>query len=242
MLDIESLPKISVITVCCNSAATIEHTLQSVLSQTYPNIEYIIIDGGSTDGTLDIINRYRERIHRLISEPDRGVYDAMNKGVALATGDWVHLLNSDDHYTSDDALARAIPNLLPDRTNYFVLLREYAGVIGEACRFPYRGWKLYISAKLPHPAMIISREQYRKVGLYDTTLRIAADHDFILRMLKLYSAHFIDSPLVAMDQGGLSGRNLALTYREFMMVTIRHGMPGILAWGIYWLKRLRWGV
>jgi len=235
-------PKISVITVCRNSAATIERTIKSVLSQTYPGIEYIIIDGGSTDGTLAIIECYRAHIHTLISEPDSGVYEAMNKGIARASGEWVHLLNSDDYYASNDALATAVSQLLPGRTNYCVLLRDYAGVIQGACRFPYRWWKLYISAKLPHPAMIISRAQYRDIGAYDATLRIAADHDFILRMLKRYPAHFIDFPLVVMDQGGLSGQNLALTYREFMQVTIRHGMPRLLAWGIYWLKRVRWGV
>ena len=236
------MPKISVVTICRNSASTLERTIKSVLAQTYPNLEYIVVDGGSTDGTLDIIARYRDRITTVISEPDRGVYDAMNKGIALASGEWIHLLNSDDHYMQCDVLAEVAPRLLPGKTNYCVLMREYDGVIGDACRFPYQGWKLYVSAKLPHPAMIVSRDQYNAVGRYDAGLRIAADHDFILRMLAQYPAHFIDIPLVAMDQGGLSANNLELTYREFMHVTIRHGLPSILAWGIYWLKRLRWGV
>ena len=240
--NITETPKISIITVCRNSAATIERTIQSVLAQSYPNIEYTIVDGGSTDGTLNIIERYKHHIHTFISEPDRGVYDGMNKGVALATGEWIHLLNSDDHYIDRDALINVIGHLLPDRTNYSVLVREYDGVLADACRFPYQWWKLYISAKLPHPSMIISREQYQAIGQYDADLRIASDHDFILRMLKKYPANFIDYPLVAMDQAGLSATHLELAYREFMLVTIRHGMPKFLAWCVYWLKRLRWGV
>lgn len=240
--DATFYPKVSVITVCFNSAATIERTIQSVLSQDYPNLEYVIIDGGSKDHTLDIITQYKDRIHTVISEPDRGVYDGMNKGIALATGEWIHLLNSDDYYTDSSALTQAVGHLRPDCTNYFVLLREHLGVLGDPCRFPYRLWKLFVSAKLPHPAMIVSKEQYRHVGLYDASLRIAADHDFILRMLKRYPAHFVDFPLVVMDQGGLSAKNLELSYREFMEVTIRHGLPRLAAWGIYWLKRLRWNV
>jgi glycosyltransferase involved in cell wall biosynthesis len=88
--------KVSIITICYNSAATIEDTIRSVISQDYPDIEYIIVDGVSTDGTLGIVERYRDRIHRVISEKDRGIYDAMNKGVSAATGDIVGILNSDD--------------------------------------------------------------------------------------------------------------------------------------------------
>lgn len=228
--------------MCWNSAKTIERTIQSVLAQDYPHVEYVIVDGGSTDGTSDIIERYRSRIHTFISEKDHGLYDAMNKGVALATGEWIHLLNSDDHYVDNKALSAIVKKLKPNRTNYSVVLREYAGVIGSACRFPYRRWKLHISAKLPHPGMIISREQYQKIGKYDADLRIAADHDFILRMLKHYPANFIDLPLVAMDQGGVSATNLELSYREFMQVSVRHGTPKILARLVYWLKRVRWRV
>src|SRR5690242_19224605 len=112
-----SAPKISIVTICRNSAKTIERTIQSELVQTYPNIEYIIVDGCSTDGTLDIINRYRSRIAKVISEADRGVYDGMNKGIALSSGEWIHLLNSDDHYVSNDALAKMAAQLQPDKTN-----------------------------------------------------------------------------------------------------------------------------
>lgn len=234
--------RVSVITVCLNSAATIERTIKSVLGQTYPDIEYIVVDGGSTDGTLNILDRYRDQIDRLISEPDHGVYDAMNKGIRSASGDWIHILNADDHYVGPDVLERAVRRLIPGRTNYFSILRECKGIVTDEHRFPYRHWKMYVSAKLPHPGLIVGREQYQEIGLYDAKLRIAADHDLILRMVKRYPPHFIDFPLVSMDQLGLSATNLGLSYREFMEVTIRHGLPAPIAWCIYWMKRLRWGI
>ena len=235
-------PILTVVTVVRNAAGSIERTINSVLDQTYGNIEYLIVDGGSTDGTLGVIDRYRNRISHVVSEPDAGVYDAMNKGIRLASGDWIHLLNADDHYVESEALERAVPHLICGRTNYFSILREHDGTVSDEYRFPYQGWRMYVSAKLPHPGLIIGRNQYQEVGLYDTSLRIAADHDLILRMVKRYAPNFTDFPLVSMDQSGLSASNLELTYREFMEVTIRHGFPRAFALGIYWLKRLRWGV
>lgn len=235
-------PTITVVTVCRNAAVTIEQTIRSVLSQSYANVEYIIIDGASTDDTLRIIDRYRHRIAHVVSEPDNGLYDAMNKGIALASGEWIHLLNADDYYAGDDVLERCMPMLREDAVNYCSIFRELNGVITDLFRFPYRGWKLYVSAKLPHPGLIVSRRQYQEMGLYDATLKIAADHDLILRMVKRYQPNFIDFPLTIMDQGGVSTTNLELSYREFMLVTIRQGLPAPIAWSIYWLKRLRWRV
>jgi glycosyltransferase involved in cell wall biosynthesis len=235
-------PAVTVITVCLNSAKTIQRTIDSVLHQSFTDIEYIIVDGGSTDGTLDIIKRHRSHIRHLISEPDRGLYDAMNKGIGLSSGKWIHLLNADDRYADNDVLERALPHLVSGRTNYFTMFREKDGVVTDEFRYPYKHWRMFISSKLPQPATIVGREQYREIGLYDTGLRIAADHDFMLRMVKRYKPNFVDFPLVYMDQSGLSATNLELTYREFMEVTVRHGMPRSLAWGIYWIKRVRWGV
>ncbi|XSZ47713.1 glycosyltransferase [Francisella noatunensis] len=96
--------KVSIITVCYNSAETIEKTIQSVISQSYQDIEYIIIDGGSYDGTLDILTKYRSKLSKVVSESDDGIYDAMNKGIALATGDITHILNSDDCYSNSDVI------------------------------------------------------------------------------------------------------------------------------------------
>ena len=103
-------PKISVVTVVYNSAALIENTVNSIINQSYSHIEYIVVDGGSTDGTIDILNRYKKNISTLISEPDRGIYDAMNKGISLATGDFVVFINSGDKFSSDDILENIFSN------------------------------------------------------------------------------------------------------------------------------------
>jgi glycosyltransferase involved in cell wall biosynthesis len=108
--------KVSIITVSYNSALTIEDTIKSVLDQDYQDIEYIIIDGGSTDGTMDIVNKYKDRIVKIVSEKDQGMYDAMNKGIKLATGDVIGILNSDDVYTSNDVIRTIVGKLKADGT------------------------------------------------------------------------------------------------------------------------------
>src|ERR1035437_10961175 len=106
--------KVSIITTAYNSSLTIEDTIKSVLDQDYPDIEYIIIDGGSTDGTMDIVNKYKDRIAKIVSEKDEGMYDAMNKGIKLATGDVIGILNSDDVYTSNDVIRTIVDKLKAD--------------------------------------------------------------------------------------------------------------------------------
>src|ERR1035437_3828099 len=108
--------KASIITAAYNSSLTIEDTIKSVLDQDYPDIEYIIIDGGSTDGTMDIVNKYKDRIAKIVSEKDEGMYDAMNKGIKLATGDVIGILNSDDVYTSNDVIRTIVDKLKADGT------------------------------------------------------------------------------------------------------------------------------
>ncbi|KPK67754.1 MAG: glycosyl transferase [Acidithiobacillales bacterium SM23_46] len=235
-------PLVSVVTVCFNSARTIERTLKSVINQDYPNLEYIIIDGGSTDGTLTTIDLYRDRITHVISEPDGGVYDAMNKGVRRATGDWVHILNSDDYYASRAALQTAVPLLDRRRTNYFQMWRQFEDGRRDLQDWTYRRWRLFVSAFLPHPGLIVSRDQYESVGLYDTRYRIAADHEMILRLTAKWPGLKHDLPLTVMQQGGYSEMNLIQALREFEAVTIRHGLPRPVAGLIYQLKRRWWRV
>lgn len=231
-------PKISVVTVAYNAAGTIERTIESVLSQTYQNIEYLVQDGGSTDGTLDIVNRYGDRI-ALVSEPDKGIYDAMNKGVARATGEWIHILNADDWYTGPDALERAVPHLDPARTNYFDLIRSYEDGSQVLQSLNVKPWMLYVSAFLPHPGLIVSRAQYDRIGLFDDTLRIAADHDFILRMVKQLPPKHVAMPLAYMDQSGLSATDLSGSMNEFAQVTVSNGLPRIIA-EIFRIIRMGW--
>ncbi len=235
-----SSPIISVITVVYNGEKYLEQTIQSVCNQTYPNIEYIVIDGGSTDGTLEIIKQYQSHIAYWVSEPDQGIYDAMNKGIQKATGAWLHLLNADDYYYDEQALTRAVAQLQSDRTNYFSMILEFPEGRRRDYKFPFQHWKLYISAFLPHPALIVSKQQYQQVGLYDSSLKVAADHDLILRLLQVYPANDCDLKLVVMRQAGFSGTHLELGCWEFMQVTTRYGFPFGLAWIIYRLKLMLW--
>lgn len=234
-------PCISIVTVCLNSAVTLERTLESVKAQTYPDIEHIVIDGGSTDGTVDIISRH-SRIAYWTSEPDRGLYDAMNKGISQAKGDWIHLLNSDDYYVDPGALERIVPHLDESRTNYFRMLLGKADGSVENYDFPYRKWKLYVSAYLPHPAMVISRQQYLEVGLYDLRYSIASDHQLTMRMVNRYGGKFVPEALVVMTHGGVSARNMLTALEETRDISVEFGMPRILANGLYRLKRAHWGL
>jgi glycosyltransferase involved in cell wall biosynthesis len=234
-------PLVSVITVCLNAARTLERTIKSVLAQSYRNMEYVIVDGGSSDDTLGILRRYGSRV-RWSSEPDGGMYDAMNKGIRKTCGEWIHLLNADDWYAAPDALERAVAHLDPTRTTYFDLVRVYPDGRRILQSRTVRNWMLYISAFLPHPSLIVSRAQYDAVGLYDPSLKIASDHDLILRLVRRFPPKHVPMVLTCMEQGGMSARMLDLSLDEFTEVTVRHGVPRALAAGIWAAKRVWWKV
>ena len=171
--------KISIITVCKNSEATIRETIESVLHQTYRNIEYIIVDGESTDKTLDIIEEYiplSDRGLKYISEKDKGIYDAMNKGIACATGDIIGIINSDDWY-EPDAIEKAAKCF--DST-------DAEAVYGEIWLIDQNGEREYHTSGStfpPHPSTFIKREIYQRYGMFDLNYHIAADRDLLLRFI-----------------------------------------------------------
>ena len=233
-------PLVSVITVVRNGEKSLRQTIQSVLNQTYSNIEYIIIDGCSTDKTLEIIKSFDDRIAYWLSEPDKGIYDAMNKGIASSSGEWIHLLNADDRYDTNLVLEKAVNTLDKSKTNYFTLALEFADGKQKLQKFDYQAWKLYILPRLPHPALIVAKRQYEEIGLYNTYWRVAADCDLILRLLKRYPAKFTDVVFVVMSQDGFSSRNIQLSFQEYRDITIKNRFPVMLAWIIYYLKLLRW--
>jgi len=182
-------PKISIITVSYNSEETIEDTIKSVISQDYKNVEYIIIDGASTDGTHDIIAKYRDKISKVISEPDKGIYDAMNKGVEAATGEVVGILNSDDLYAHSKVLSKVaklmVRNkamalyadlLYVDRVDLNKVVRYW--VSGKFKRSSFKqGWMP------PHPTFFTLKSCYNEFGTYNLSLRSAADYELMLRFL-----------------------------------------------------------
>jgi glycosyltransferase involved in cell wall biosynthesis len=203
--------KISIITATFNSALTLKDTLSCIERQDHPDIEHILVDGGSTDETLPIAAKF-PHISKIISGKDNGIYDAMNKGIALATGDVVGILNSDDIYTdpgilSEIASAFADPAL---KTSYADLQYVHAANLEKIVRT----WKsgsfdkrnFYYGWMPPHPTFFVRREVYDQVGLFNCSLRSAADYELMLRILLKYglSTHYIPQVIVKMRVGGMS--------------------------------------
>lgn len=220
--------KISIITVCYNSAATLEKTIQSVAAQTYGNIEYIVIDGNSTDGTLEIIKNHQEVISKWISEPDQGLYDAMNKGVAMATGDIVGILNSDDFYINDSVIEQVVntfkrTNVDSLYTDLFLVDALDTNKVIRNCT--YRDFKKGLFFKgwhPPHPTFFVKRRVYEKYGSFDLSYKIAADYDFMLRVLEknLISTTYLPIYTIKMRNGGASTssfKKIILSQKECLL-------------------------
>lgn len=208
--------KISIITVCYNSEATIRDTIESVLSQSYADIEYIIIDGASSDGTLHIVDEYRDRISTVVSEPDEGIYDAMNKGIKLATGDVIGILNSDDFFADNTVIttvADAFENdniisgiygdlIYVQRNNCDIKVRDYSSNF-------FAKWKIRFGLMLPHPTMYLKREVFADFGFYKLTYRVAADFEFITRLVMGgIVVKRLPKVMVKMRDGGISSTGL----------------------------------
>jgi glycosyltransferase involved in cell wall biosynthesis len=202
--------KISVITVCRNSVLTIRDTFDSVLAQTYPDIEYIVIDGASDDGTVDIIKEYESRFNvmmRWISERDSGIYDAMNKGVRMAGGDIVGILNSDDRYASNSVLSLVHSAITENNADSC-----YGDLLYVKNGKPHRYWragerKTFVSGWMPpHPAFFVKKAVYDHYGLFRLDCGTAADYEIMLRFLEKHkiSTAYIPEIVVLMTAGGVS--------------------------------------
>ncbi len=207
--------KLSILTVCYNSAKTIQHTIDSVRSQEYEDIEYIVVDGASSDGTAEIIKANSSSIDRWISERDTGIYDAMNKAVSMATGDVVGILNSDDFYADETILSKvaeafADPAIdvvfgdleFVDPTDLTKVVRTYSA----AHWYPQ---KLAWGFMPPHPTVFIRRKYYEQLGLFKTDYKISADYELLIRYLYVHKLRYTYLPLkmVVMRKGGASTRN-----------------------------------
>lgn len=207
--------KISIITVVRNNKNTIKDAIESVIGQTYNKIEYIVIDGSSTDGTLDIIQSYRDKINTFISEPDSGIYDAMNKGIKLATGDVIGFLNSDDFYPTNNVINRVMEEfqrkqvdsiygdlVYIDSKNINKIVRYWKAKAYKPGFFK-KGWHP------PHPTFFVKKEVYEKYGVFNLEFKIAADYELMLRFFEKYkiSNSYIPEILVKMRVGGESNKS-----------------------------------
>lgn len=215
--------KISIITVVYNNAATIEDTILSVATQSHLNIEHIVVDGGSTDGTLSIIERHRDKLSIVVSEPDNGIYDAMNKGLQLASGEVIGLLNADDIYAGNDVLgqvAQAFSDISVDACYanlVYVDRNDLKRVVRywQSCDFRdglfEKGW-------MPaHPTFFVRRDIYERFGGFDLEFRLQADFELTMRLLAIHHIKSIYIPriFVQMRTGGVGSRPVNILKGNF---------------------------
>lgn len=209
-------PKVSIVTVVFNNVGTVRDAIDSVLSQTYQNIEYIIVDGASKDGTTEIIQSYGDKITTFISEKDKGIYDAMNKGLKLATGDIVGILNSDDFYINNQVISKVIQIFQdnPIDSMFADLVYVRPANLGKVVR--YYDSSYFIPSKFAygwmpaHPTFFVKREVYEKYGYFKLDYKIAADYELLARFLGKYgvSYYYLREPIIKMRIGGVSTQNL----------------------------------
>ncbi|MDC3305485.1 glycosyltransferase [Flavobacteriales bacterium] len=222
--------KISIITVSFNSVETIRDTIKSIISQDYENIEYILIDAGSTDGTLDIIKEYEGYINYFSSEEDDGIYDGMNKGISVASGEVVGILNSDDFYPNSyivSNVARTFEKRNCDAVYgdlLYVKFYDTDKIVRYWQSGNYSVKKIKNGWMLPHPTFFVKREMYEKYGYYNTELKSAADYEMILKLLykQNINVFYIPMILVKMRMGGKSNASI--------MNRIRANKEDGLAW------------
>ena len=228
--------RVSIVTVCFNSAATIRDAIDSVLSQSHPDVEYIIIDGGSTDNTMQIVSEYEGRIATVVSEPDQGIYDAMNKGIRAATGDVMGILNSDDFFASSDVIADVVDVFRSDDDAdivfgdvVFVSAEDLTSVKRYYSSRHFKPWKLRFGYMPPHPATFVRRDLYTRYGEYNLEYRIASDYEMFVRWLIRNEVQYrrLDEVLVHMRLGGISTsglRSSILLNREIVRACMDNGL------------------
>jgi glycosyltransferase involved in cell wall biosynthesis len=235
--------KISIITVVYNGEATIAKAVESVIGQDHRDVEYIVIDGNSKDGTRDILKSYGTKISILVSEPDKGIYDAMNKGIALATGDVIGVLNADDFYTDHQvlsAVARAF-----ERSGADSLIGDLIFVrpdnLDQIVRFysskDFSLRKFERGDMPPHPTFFAKRSVYERLGNFDTQYRITSDYDLMLRFLYVakISWTYLPKVMVTMRTGGLTNQGLRSKIklnREIRASMKAHGLKAGV-WRVY---------
>lgn len=217
--------KVSLITITYNSEETIEDTILSVVKQGYSNIEYIIVDGGSTDKTLRIIEKYKNHISKLISEPDKGISDAFNKGIKAASGDIIGIVNSDD-FLAANAINTLVETI--DKNKNFDVYYGNSIMFSKGDAYIYKPGadltKLPLYLVISHPATFIKKSAYDKYGIYDLKFKCAMDFELLSKMYcKGAKFNYIDKTLTCFRLGGVSKKKSLLTVKESSNIAIRNG-------------------
>lgn len=240
--------KISIITVVFNGVATIKHCIESVLSQNFDSIEYIIIDGNSTDGTREVIESYGDKIDIFLSEPDKGIYDAMNKGVRLATGDLIGILNADDFYASDTVVSEIAQQVLKTGSDGCYGDLNYVDGVNEALitrkwiSGDYKPNSFLFGWMPPHPTFFLKKECYKKFGDFRLDMGSAADYELMLRMIYKHGIKlaYVPKVIVKMRTGGVSNSTLKNRFEANRNDRKAWEKNGLKPWFFtLWLKPVR---
>jgi glycosyltransferase len=230
--------KISIITSVWNNKETIKDAIESVLAQTYKNIEYIVVDGASSDGTIEIVQRYRDKITKFVSEKDKGIYDGLNRGISLASGDVVAFLHSDDIYASDTIIEK-VAKVFESDENIDGVYGDLVYTSKNDTNKVLRYWKskdfdksLLAKGWMPaHPTLFLKKEVYDKHGKFNLNFKIAADYDFMLRVLKSgIKVKYLSKVLYKMRVGGESNKsikNIILKSKEDLKALKKNNVGGI---------------
>jgi len=232
--------KVSLITISYNSGSSIEHAIQSVLAQDYPNIEYIIVDGCSTDNTMDIVNHYRDKISIVVSEPDQGISDAFNKGIELATGKLIGIVNSDDKLVEG-----AISNLVSEyeegidiyRGNLLIQNPGSNTMFREIPSMKFTTTPIFVSVS--HGSTFVTKEAYQKYGTYDIKMRYAMDLDFLIRSYKMGAKmKYINHDMEIFSTGGATSTPLKKKKSEYLYLAKKNGASTMHAYGFYLVMKM----
>lgn len=214
--------KVSIVTVSYNAEKTIEDTINSVLIQSYNNIEYIIVDGNSKDSTMKIVNRYRNSIAKIVSENDKGIYDAMNKGIKIASGDIIGILNADDVYIDEKVIEKKISVFKSNKdingcySNLIYISKYNNKIIRKWNAEKYLFKKIKYGWTIPHPTLFLRKKVYEDYGFYDINFGNAADYEFILKIILKNEIYlkYVDFFSVKMLTGGESNKNIKNIYSQ----------------------------
>ncbi len=214
--------KVSIITVCYNSEKHIKTAIESVINQTCQNIEYIIVDGASKDRTVEIVKSYGNKITKFVSEPDKGIYDAMNKGFKMATGDYLAVINSDDFYMNNEVISSVVAELELKKTDSLFADLIYVEENNSDKQVRYWKSKPFVKNSFKtgwhpaHPTFFVKNDIYKKYGYFDLSFKLAADFELMLRFLEKHqiSSCYLAQPIIKMRLGGATNKNFKNIYNQ----------------------------